>query len=107
MQSLAALFQILFVLLVPLRGAGIHIPADVIEARLRRQGANLGLGFFLQMHEADHHVGHLHAGVVNVVLHRHLRAVRSQQPHKAIAQDSVAQMPHVRRLVGIDAGVLH
>ena len=54
----------------------------------------------------DHHIGHLHAGVVDVVLHIDLLPRRAQQAHKRVAQNGVAQMPDVRRLVGIDAGVL-
>jgi hypothetical protein len=63
------------------------------------------------MHQPHHHVRHLHAGVVDVVLHPDLIAalvaVRPQQALKRIAQDRVAQVPDVRCLVGIDAGVLH
>ena len=56
--------------------------------------------------EADHHVGHLHAGVVDVVLHLDALPARAQHAHERIAQRGVAQVPDVRRLVGIDVGVL-
>ena len=59
------------------------------------------------MHQPHHHIGHLHARVVDVVLHPHLVARRPQQPHKRVAQNRVAQVPDVRRLVGIDPRVLH
>ena len=61
----------------------------------------------LQMQKPHHHIRHLHAGVVDVVLHHHLLPRRPQQPHKRVAQNRIAQMPDMRRLVGIDAGVLH
>ncbi len=58
------------------------------------------------MQKADDHIGHLHAGVVDVVLHIDLLPGGAQQAHKRVAQDGVAQVPDVRSLVGIDAGVL-
>ncbi len=58
------------------------------------------------MFEPDHHVGHLHAGVVDVVLHLDGAAARAQHAHERVAQDRVAQMADVRGLVGIDVGVL-
>jgi hypothetical protein len=58
------------------------------------------------VHQTDHHIRHLHAGVVDVVLHSHALARSPQEPHKRIAQDGVAQMSDVRRLVRVDAGVL-
>src|SRR5271157_3994021 len=59
------------------------------------------------MHEADYHVRHLRAGVVNVVLDVNRVARGAQQPHKCIAENGIAQVPDVRRLVGIDAGMLN
>ena len=58
------------------------------------------------MLEADHHVGDLHAGVVDVVLHLDAAAGAAQQAHKRVAQRGVAQVPDVRGLIGIDVGVL-
>ena len=59
------------------------------------------------MQKAHHHIGHLHAGVVDVVLHVHLLPGGAQQAHKGVAENGVAQVADVRGLVGIDAGVLH
>ena len=56
--------------------------------------------------EAHHHVGHLHAGVVDVILHLDLRSGSAQHPNERIAQCGVPQMADVRRLVRIDVGVL-
>ena len=58
------------------------------------------------MQESDDHIGDLHAGVVDVVLHIHFSAGETQQADEGIAQDGIAQVADVRRLVGIDAGVL-
>jgi glycerol-3-phosphate responsive antiterminator len=58
------------------------------------------------MQKAHHHIGHLHAGVVDVVLHVDLLAGGAQQAHKRVAENGVAQVADVRGLVGIDAGVL-
>jgi hypothetical protein len=56
--------------------------------------------------KAHHHIGHLHAGVIDVVLHFHALAARAQHTHEGVAQSGIAQMPDVRRFVGIDVGVL-
>ena len=58
------------------------------------------------MQKAHHHIGHLHAGVVDVVLHIDLLPGSAQQADECVAQNGVAQMSDVRGLVGIDAGVL-
>ena len=59
-----------------------------------------------QVVEAHHHVGYLHAGVVDVVLHLHAMAARAQHAHESVAQGGVAQMADMRGLVGVDVGVL-
>ena len=59
-----------------------------------------------QVMEAHHHIGHLHAGIVDVILHFHAVPAGTQHTHECIAQRGVAQMPDVRRFVGIDIGVL-
>ena len=58
------------------------------------------------MREADNYVGHLHAGVVDVVLNVDFPARITQQADERVAENGVAQVSDVRRLVGIDAGVL-
>jgi hypothetical protein len=59
------------------------------------------------MQKADHHIRHLHAGVVDVVLHVDHVPCRTKQAHKGVAENRVAQMADVRGLVGIDGCVLH
>src|SRR5665213_2033090 len=59
------------------------------------------------MLKAHYHIGNLHSGVVNVVLHIHFLPGSAQQLYKRVAQDCVAQVSNVRGLVGIDAGMLH
>ena len=61
---------------------------------------------FSRSHETDDHVRNLHAGVVDVVLDVDGVSGSAQQADKGVAEDGVAQMADVRRLVGIDAGVL-
>ena len=60
----------------------------------------------LKMQKSHHHIGHLHAGVIDVILYIHLLPGGAQQAHKRVAQNGVAQVADVRGLVGIDAGVL-
>ena len=68
MQRLQTDLQILFVGLVPLRDAGVKIPAVVIEAWLAGKSLDLRAGFLFDVRKANDDVGHLHAGVVDVVL---------------------------------------
>ncbi len=105
-QGLQAHLQILLVLRVPLRNAGIQIPAVIVEARLPGQRLDLRARFLLDVREADHHVGHLHARVVDVVLNVDFPARKTQQPDKCVAENGVAQVSDVRSFVGIDARVL-
>ncbi len=86
--------------------ASVEVPAVVVKARLVGEGFDLGARFFLQMQEADNHVGDLHAGVVDVVLNVHFPARKTQQADKRVAQDGVAQVADVGGLIGIDAGML-
>jgi hypothetical protein len=86
---------------------GVEVPAIVVEAhrRVGQHGADIGGRLVPQVVET-HHIGHLHAGIVDVVLHFHTMAARAQHADESIAQRGVAQMADVRRLVGIDIGVL-
>jgi hypothetical protein len=56
--------------------------------------------------KAHHHIGHLHAGVIDVVLHLHALAAGAHHAHERVAQRGVAQVPDVRRFIGVDVGVL-
>ena len=58
------------------------------------------------MHEADDHVGDLHPGVVDVVLHFDAIAGGAQNVHERVAEHRIAHMTDVGGLIGIDAGVL-
>ncbi len=98
--------QILLVFGVPLRDAGVEVPAVVIKARLAGELLDFGARFLLQMQKSDDHVGDLDAGVVDVVLDIHFPAGKAQQADKGVAENGVAQMADVRGFVGIDAGVL-
>ena len=106
MQRCGADLQILFVLFVPLRDAGVEIPAVVVEARLARESFNFRARLFLDLSETHNHVGDLHASVVDIVLDVDFAAGVTQQADKRVAENRVAQVADVRGLVGIDAGVL-
>ncbi len=107
MQYFKSRFKIFLVRLVPLRHARIEVPAVVVEARVRRdQFLDFLLRLRFQLRETDYHVGHLHPGVVNVVLDIDDVTGGAQQAHEGVAQNGVAQMPNMRGFVGIDAGVL-
>ena len=96
---------------VPLRCARVKIPAVVIDPyaaalKLSQQLPDVCERSAFQVQKAHHHISHLYAGVVDIVLHVHLVPGGAQQAHKRIAQDCIAQMADVRGLVGINAGVL-
>ena len=97
--------KILFILLVPLGGARINVPAVVVEARLAGKLFDLGPRFLFKMKKPNYHVGNLYAGIVDVVLDIHFPAGKSQQTDERVSQHSVAQVSDMRGLVGIDAGV--
>ena len=61
----------------------------------------------LKVLEADHDIRHLHASVVNVILNLDVVAAEAQHSDEGVAQHGVAQVADVRRLVGVNAGVLH
>ena len=83
---------------------GIEIPAVVVE--FAGKSPDFLQGLLFQVLEADHHVGDLDAGVVNVVLDFNPLTHRAQQAGEGVAQDRVAQVSDVSRLVGVDVGVL-
>jgi hypothetical protein len=68
--------------------------------------ADLVERLLLELAEAHHDVGHLHAGVVDVVLHLHARAAEPQRADERVAQRGVAEMADVGRLVRVDRRVL-
>jgi hypothetical protein len=60
--------KILFVLRVPLRGAGVEIPAIEIEPGCGGEGFDFGASLFFYVQETDYYIGNLHSGVVDVIL---------------------------------------
>jgi hypothetical protein len=59
-----------------------------------------------EVFESDDHVRHLHARVVDVVVHLDALAVGPEDADEGVADDGVAQVPDVRRLIRVDARVL-
>ena len=85
----------------------VEVPAVVVEAVRARELRDLVAGLAVHVQEADHHVRHLDARVVDVVLHADLAPALAQHAHEGVAQDGVAQVADVGGLVGVDARVLH
>ena len=92
------------VLGVELSHPGVEVPAVVVEAPLDQ--FDLRQRLLLEVQKADDDVGDLDAGVVDVVLDLDLAAPAAQHAHVGVAQHGVAQVPDVRGLVRVDAGVL-
>src|SRR6185437_10103943 len=57
--------------------------------------------------EANHHVRHLHASVVNVVLHIDVASGLTQKTNESVAKNGISQMTDMRCFVGIDAGMFN
>ena len=106
LQRLRAKLEPRFIFRQPLRHARVQIPAEVIEFRLVRECANLARRSRLEMRESENHIRHLHAGVVDVVLHLDALARVAQQPTECVAEHGVAQVADVRGLVRIHARML-
>ena len=98
---------VLLIGLVPLRNPGIQIPAVIVETRQPGESLNLCAGFLFQMGEADHDIGDLHTGVVDIVLNIDFPARMPQQADEGVAENGVAQMSDVRGFVRINAGVFN
>ncbi len=82
----------------------VEVPAVVVE--LPRDRLHVGEGLLLDVLEAHHHVRHLHAGVVDVVLHPHVVAPVAQHAHERVAEAGVPEVADVGGLVRVDARVL-
>src|SRR5581483_1978981 len=98
-----------FVFFVELEDPRIKVPAVVVEPHSGVTNKILDLPelFLLKMDEPDDNVSHLDARVVDVILNFDSVSSKSEQPRESIAQNGVAQVPNVRCLVGIDAGMLN
>ena len=94
------------VLLVPLRDARIEIPAVVVETGRVGDALDAVERVPFELPEPDDDVGHLDAGVVDVVLDFDRRVAEPEHPHERVAERRVPEVPDVGRLVGIDGGVL-
>ncbi len=60
----------------------------------------------LEFREADDDVRDLDAEIVDVVLHLDRRVPKTEHARERVAKGGIAQMSDVRRLVGVDGGVL-
>ena len=91
------------------RGAGVEIPTKVIETSVwvGDESANVSGRFLFKIMKADHNIGHLYAGVVDVVLHFDIATAVAQHADERVAQNGVAQVADVRGFVGVDVGVFH
>ena len=100
---------------VPLRDAGVEVPAVEVDALVGfeefcEEFARAGECLAFEVDEAYDHVCYLNAGVVDVVLYAYFEAgfvgVGAEEALEGVAQDGVAEVADVGGFVGIDAGVL-
>ena len=94
------------VLLVPFGDARVEVPAVVIETRRFGELANLIERLALEHQKPDDDVGHLHAGVVDVVLHLDGHAAEPQHADERVPKGRIAQVADMCRLVRVDRRVL-
>ena len=100
-----------FRVLIPLRYAGIEVPAVIVNAltlcfEIGQQLPYSGQIVTFKVSQPDDDVGNLDPGVIDVVLHIDSLTGGAEQANKSVTQDGIAQMADVGGLVGIDAGVL-
>jgi len=101
-QCFTAQRETRFVFFIEVRHAGIQVPAEIVELRLRGKCAHFFGRFLSDVNKANHDVCDLHAGIVDVVLHLDAPPGAAEQAHQRVAQRCVAQMADVRSLVWID-----
>ena len=97
--------------LIPERDPRIEVPAVVVDAlatcgEAGHQAADIFKVEPLKMCQSNDDIGDLDPGVVDVVLHIDLLAGGSEQTHKGVAENGIAQVADMRGLVRIDTGVL-
>jgi len=105
-QGLGPDGQPLPVAVVPLGHPSVEIPAVVVERGGRGNFANLLQGLLFEHAKADNYIGHLHPGVVDVVLYLDGDASEAQHADQRIAERGIPEMTDVRSLVGIDRRML-
>ena len=90
LQRLRTQFETGLVFREPLRYARIEIPAEIIELRRGGEFFDFREGFRLDVRETEDHVGDLHAGVVDVILHFHSAAGVAEDAAESVAEHGVA-----------------
>ena len=85
----------------------IQVPAVIIELRLLRHHLHADGPPLFHVQKPDDYVRHLHARIVNVILNLHAVPRVPQDSHHRVAQHRVPNVPDVRRLIRIDARMLH
>jgi len=84
----------------------IQLPAVVIELWFRCPVPHPNRRDLFHLQQADHHIRHLHARVIDVILNLHPVTCVPQDPHHRVAQHRIPHVSDVRCLVRIDAGML-
>jgi hypothetical protein len=100
------LFRVRLLLIVS-RNPGIQIPAQIIEPDLRVCQCRLNLSrcLLLQVVKTGHYIRHLHACIVDVILHFHEPCPRAQHADKCIAQNGIPKMADMRCFIRVDIRV--
>ena len=70
------------------------------------ESADFGDRFFLEMLEAKHHVGHLDAGVIDVILNFHAASGMAEQACESVAEYGVPDVTYMCGLVRVNARML-
>ena len=107
-QCLSA--QRVFRILVLVEGSDfrVNVPAVIIELdrSVGNHPANVVKCLLLDVFQADDNIRNLNTGVIDIVLNFDFAPRGLEYPDKRVADRSISKMADMRRLVGIDIGVL-
>ena len=108
LQPLRAGLVFGIVLFVKTRRLGVEVPAVEIElsSRMFDQRPNFGEGSLLDVDEPHDDVGHLHAGVIDIVLDLNLTPCKPKDSDEGVSDHGVSQMADMSCLVRVDVRVL-
>src|SRR5687767_11309899 len=77
----------------------------IVESSI--QSGNVCEGLTFDLEKAHHHIRHLDAGIVQIVLNLDLMTKKTKTTDEGITQSRVAQVAYMRSLIGVDVRMLY
>ena len=106
LQRVLTKMDALAILRIELRHAGVDIPAKVVETLFRDQRGHFFGRHVLEVQESHQDVRDLDSGIVDIVLHFHVRTRVAKRPNECVAEGGVTEVADVSGFVGVDVGML-